>query len=87
MNINSSILVSCNWNAFTLPSDLHLTLVNKKKQTKQNLAFTETEVSVANEWVSKVLQRVNKKSVQSTFYGVILFIIYIRPISCNKPSK
>ena len=26
------------------------------------------------------------KSVQSTFYGVICFL-YIRPISCNKPSK
>ena len=48
--------------------------------------FRNERVSVANEWVSKVLQRVNKIRTKH-FLWCNLFVIYIRPISCNKPSK
>ena len=48
--------------------------------------FRNERVSVANEWVSKVLQRVNKIRTKQ-FLWCNLFVIYIRPISCNKPSK
>jgi len=43
-------------------------------------------VSVANKWVSKVLQQVNKICTKH-FLWCNLFVIYMRPISCNKPSK
>ena len=48
--------------------------------------FRNERVSVANEWVSKVLQRVNKIRTKH-FLWCNLFVRYIRPISCNKPSK
>ena len=53
---------------------------------RESQDFRNEWVSVANEWVSKILQRVNKIRTKH-FLWCNLFIIYIRPISCNKPSK
>ena len=52
--------------------------------------FTSVKTLEANEFahsfVSKVLQRVNEIRTKH-FLWCNLFLTYIRPISCNKPSK
>ena len=48
--------------------------------------FRNSLVRYAHSFVSKVLQRVNKIRTKH-FLWCNLFVIYIRPISCNKPSK
>ena len=48
--------------------------------------FRNERLSVASEWVSKALQRVNKIRTKH-FLWCNLFVVYIRPISCNKPSN
>ena len=48
--------------------------------------FTSRKTLETKEWVSKVLQRVNKIHTKHLLW-CNLFVIYIRPISCNKPSK
>ena len=58
--------------------------VAKRCKTLQN--FRNSLVRYAHSFVSKVLQRVNKICAKH-FVLCNLFIIYIRPISCNKPSK
>ena len=48
--------------------------------------FTSRKNLEAHSFVSKVVQRVNKIR-KKHFLWCNLFVINIRPISCNKPSK
>ena len=50
------------------------------------LLFTSRKTLETNEWASKVLQRLNQIHTKH-FLWCNLFVIYVRPISCNKPSK